>query len=98
MSKPWPSNLEIKSKSPLKEKSRWVELTDWLKNFDEMVPLKSLSARREPLRLLELKSSHWRFLKLKEAIVCKERTNNATLTKIDADYMTSHVVAFHSLP
>nr|KJB21969.1 hypothetical protein B456_004G023700 [Gossypium raimondii]KJB21970.1 hypothetical protein B456_004G023700 [Gossypium raimondii] len=45
VSKPWPSNLEIKSKSPLKERSRWVKLTDWLKNFDEMVPLKSLSAR-----------------------------------------------------
>ncbi|KAH1108833.1 hypothetical protein J1N35_012601 [Gossypium stocksii] len=37
-------------------------------------------------------------VKLKEAVVCKERATKATLTKMDADYMTSHVVAFHSLP
>ncbi|MBA0853823.1 hypothetical protein Goshw_022404, partial [Gossypium schwendimanii] len=60
MSKPWPSNLKIKPMKALPERLRWVKLTNWLNNFDEMVPLKGFSARREPLRLLELKSSHWR--------------------------------------
>ncbi|XVF78844.1 hypothetical protein PTKIN_Ptkin14bG0170000 [Pterospermum kingtungense] len=35
--------------------------------------------------------------KVEEAVVCKERTIKATVTKIDDNYMTSHLVATHAL-
>ena len=54
--------------------------------------------KNRAIKVVDAQVKPLKIVKLEEAVVCKERTVKAAATKIDANYMTSHLVATDSLP